>query len=101
LAATGFFVSVAKGAVTMSVSQVVHILLEPGSDSLSQIIWNIRLPRSIVGALVGMNLALSGAILQAIMRNPLADPAYHRYFFRCRSGRYYGNDPVSLIWNIW
>ena len=58
LAATGFFVSVAKGAVTMNVSQVVHILLEPGSDSLSQIIWNIRLPRSIVGALVGMNLAL-------------------------------------------
>ena len=74
LAATGFVVSVAQGAVTMNVSQVVHILLEPGSDSLSQIIWNIRLPRSIVGALVGMNLALSGAILQAIMRNPLADP---------------------------
>jgi iron complex transport system permease protein len=74
LAAAGFFVSVAKGAITMSVSQVVHILLEPGSDSLSQIIWNIRLPRTIVGALVGMNLALSGAILQAIMRNPLADP---------------------------
>lgn len=74
LAATGFFLSVAKGAITMSLSQVFNILLTPGGDSLSQIIWNIRLPRTIVGALVGMNLALSGAILQAIMRNPLADP---------------------------
>ena len=32
------------------------------------------MPRTIVGALVGINLSLSGAILQAIMRNPLADP---------------------------
>lgn len=31
------------------------------------------MPRTIVGALVGINLSLSGAILQAIMRNPLAD----------------------------
>ena len=35
---------------------------------------NIRLPRTLVAALVGINLALSGAILQAVMRNPLADP---------------------------
>ena len=41
---------------------------------LDQIIWNIRLPRTLTGALVGANLALSGAILQAVMRNPLADP---------------------------
>lgn len=41
---------------------------------MCQIIWNIRLPRAVTGALVGMNLALSGAILQAVMRNPLADP---------------------------
>ncbi|WP_419074344.1 FecCD family ABC transporter permease, partial [Phascolarctobacterium succinatutens] len=50
------------------------ILLNPGNDPRSQIIWNIRMPRTIVGALVGINLSLSGAILQAIMRNPLADP---------------------------
>lgn len=38
------------------------------------VIWNIRFPRNIVGALVGANLAVSGAILQAVMKNPLADP---------------------------
>ena len=55
-------------------SQIVELLLNPGMDPQSQIIWNIRMPRTIVGALVGINLSLSGAILQAIMRNPLADP---------------------------
>ena len=35
---------------------------------------NIRLPRTIVALLVGVNLSLSGAVLQAVMKNPLADP---------------------------
>jgi iron complex transport system permease protein len=39
-----------------------------------QVIWNIRLPRTIVACLVGMNLALSGTILQGVMGNLLADP---------------------------
>jgi ABC-type Fe3+-siderophore transport system, permease component len=38
------------------------------------VVWDIRLPRVLVGALVGMNLAASGVILQAVMSNPLADP---------------------------
>mgnify|MGYP003308139466 CR=1 FL=1 len=52
----------------------MNILLNPGDSAQSQIIWNIRVPRTIVGALVGVNLSLAGAILQAVMRNPLADP---------------------------
>jgi iron complex transport system permease protein len=39
-----------------------------------QIIYNIRVPRVIVGALTGINLALAGCILQGVLRNPLADP---------------------------
>ncbi|MCL7416765.1 MAG: iron ABC transporter permease [Halalkalicoccus sp.] len=38
------------------------------------IVWNIRLPRVLVGAFVGMNLAVSGAIFQAVTRNELASP---------------------------
>ncbi|MPN18066.1 Hemin transport system permease protein HmuU [bioreactor metagenome] len=38
------------------------------------VIWNIRLPRMVLAALVGINLALAGAILQGVMSNPLADP---------------------------
>ncbi len=74
LALVGIFLSIAKGAADISLSQVVEILLHPQAAPQDQIIWNIRLPRTIVGVLVGINLALSGAILQSIMRNPLADP---------------------------
>ncbi len=74
LALVGAFLSLTKGASAITMQQIVHVLLHPGNDPQSQIIWNIRMPRTIVGALVGVNLSLSGAILQAIMRNPLADP---------------------------
>ena len=74
LAVLGAFLSLTKGSSVITMSQIVELLLNPGTDPQSQIIWNIRMPRTIVGALVGINLSLSGAILQAIMRNPLADP---------------------------
>ncbi len=74
LALVGSFLSLTKGSSVISLSQIVELLMHPGNDPQSQIIWNIRMPRTIVGALVGINLSLSGAILQAIMRNPLADP---------------------------
>jgi iron complex transport system permease protein len=38
------------------------------------IVWDIRLPRALLAALVGAGLALVGAVLQAVTRNPLADP---------------------------
>jgi len=47
-------------------------LPEMGKRSL--IVWNIRLPRVFVGIVVGMNLAVSGAIFQAVTRNELASP---------------------------
>ncbi|TKX84818.1 iron ABC transporter permease [Halorubrum sp. SS5] len=47
-------------------------LPEMGKQSL--IVWNIRLPRVFVAMLVGMNLAVSGAIFQAVTRNELASP---------------------------
>lgn len=74
LALVGAFLSLTKGSSVITMEQIVELLLHPGEDPQSQIIWNIRMPRTIVGALVGINLSLSGAILQAIMRNPLADP---------------------------
>lgn len=74
LATLGFLLSLFKGSLNISVGEVLTIITNPGTDTLSQVVWNIRLPRTIVGALVGINLALAGAILQAIMRNPLADP---------------------------
>ncbi|GAA0536649.1 iron ABC transporter permease [Halorubrum ejinorense] len=47
-------------------------LPELGRETL--VVWSIRLPRVLVGVIVGMNLAVSGAILQAVTRNELASP---------------------------
>lgn len=46
----------------------------PEMDRASLVVWNLRLPRVLVGALVGANLAVSGAIFQAVTRNELASP---------------------------
>lgn len=73
-AAVGAAVSIAQGAAGIPLQQVLAILWHPASQTADQIIWNLRLPRALTGAMVGANLAVSGAILQAVMRNPLADP---------------------------
>ena len=76
VAVTGFVFALVNGSVEISAAQVVSTLA--GSTELDetrrQILENIRLPRTIVAVLVGVNLSLSGAILQAVMKNPLADP---------------------------
>ena len=48
--------------------------ISPGELFKSEILWQIRLPRVILAALVGLLLSISGVILQGILRNPLADP---------------------------
>jgi iron complex transport system permease protein len=67
-------VSLMKGSLQLPPQVVVRMVLAPAGDTAGQVVWNIRLPRTLVGALVGVNLAMAGAILQAVMRNPLADP---------------------------
>lgn len=74
LVAAGFVASVVMGSVSVPVGEILDALTDDAAGTHQQIIMNIRLPRTIVAALVGVNLALSGAILQAVMKNPLADP---------------------------
>lgn len=73
-ACAGFFLSIVAGSVKIPAGEIWSALSGEGGGTHEQILWNIRLPRTIVAALVGINLSLSGAILQAIMKNPLADP---------------------------
>lgn len=69
-----FFFSVGNGAVKISPKNIIHSLLYEKDSRNYQIIWNVRLPRTIAAALVGLSLSLAGAILQGVMRNPLAGP---------------------------
>lgn len=70
----GFLISVSLGALKIPVADVLRAIFIEQTGTNRQIIWNIRLPRTIVAGLVGMCLAISGAILQGVMRNPLAAP---------------------------
>ncbi|MEU7577351.1 iron chelate uptake ABC transporter family permease subunit [Streptomyces sp. NPDC041068] len=68
-----FLASVAVGAKSMSMDQVWHGLFQD-SGTYADVVVGERLARSLLGLLAGVALGLSGAVLQALTRNPLADP---------------------------
>lgn len=75
LACIGLGLSITQGSVKISLPEIWQAFTGGITQTThGQILLNIRLPRTVVAALVGMNLALAGAILQGIMKNPLADP---------------------------
>jgi iron complex transport system permease protein len=74
--------SVGSGAVRIAPEQVVAILLEqigltlevPYTRQQAAVLLAIRLPRVLLGTLIGASLAVAGAAMQGLFRNPLADP---------------------------
>jgi iron complex transport system permease protein len=75
--------AVSIGAVPIPLGTVWGVILDrlaPGlvtpdwTAGRAAIVWDIRLPRALLAALVGAGLALVGAVLQSVTRNPLADP---------------------------
>ncbi|ADD29169.1 FecCD family ABC transporter permease [Meiothermus ruber] len=64
------------GAVRMSFAEVLQALghLGHAEDTHARILYDLRMPRILVGALCGAMFAASGAILQGVVRNPLASP---------------------------
>ncbi len=62
------------GATSLSIGAVTEALWVDKDGLYYHIIMNVRLPRVLLAGLVGTALSLSGAILQGIMRNPLASP---------------------------
>lgn len=69
-----FFISIGSGAVKISPREIIQAIFLERDTVNYQVIWNVRLPRTILAGLVGICLSLSGAILQGVMRNPLASP---------------------------
>jgi iron complex transport system permease protein len=66
--------AVVQGSVDMSLGQVAQALAGRGDDVLREIVWDVRVPRALAAFACGALLALSGALLQVLLRNPLADP---------------------------
>jgi iron complex transport system permease protein len=66
--------SLAVGPVFLPPVTVVQALFGQGDEAARIIVGEIRLPRAILGLLIGGSLGLSGAALQGLLRNPLASP---------------------------
>lgn len=70
--------AVCIGPVSLSLMelwQALSTLTNTAAESTSQVIlWHIRIPRLLLGLMVGAGLAVCGAVMQGLFRNPLADP---------------------------
>ena len=71
LAAVG---SLFVGRVNVSPADLIHSLISPDLSLAGLVLTELRLPRAILAILVGASLGLSGAVLQGLLRNPLAEP---------------------------
>ncbi|MFN2636258.1 MAG: FecCD family ABC transporter permease [Gemmatimonadaceae bacterium] len=67
-------IAVARGAVDIPVARVIDALRGQGDPTAIAIVRDLRLPRVVLGALVGAGLGASGAALQGSLRNALAEP---------------------------
>jgi iron complex transport system permease protein len=68
-------VALATGPSSVGVGEVIDLLIGDSAEAASaDIVLRVRLPRLILGLLVGAALATAGTIFQALLRNPLADP---------------------------
>lgn len=66
--------SLAFGANPRPLADVWRGLWMPDDSDASVIVWTLRIPRTVVGVVVGAAFGVGGALIQAITRNPLADP---------------------------
>lgn len=66
--------SLLLGSNMLSIDAVVDGLFHGGGTTQGNVVWGSRVPRTLVGALVGACLGVAGALMQGHTRNPLADP---------------------------
>ncbi len=75
LLALALVVSISLGAARIPLADVAASLLgQAVSKRVDMIVWNIRLPQALAAMVAGAGLAVSGAAMQSILRNPLASP---------------------------
>jgi iron complex transport system permease protein len=70
-----FVVDLMVGSSHLSFSEVILALIGKGTTSTRMIVYSIRLPRVLAGILAGIGLALSGLLMQTLLKNPMASPS--------------------------
>ncbi|MBT4161425.1 MAG: iron ABC transporter permease [Gammaproteobacteria bacterium] len=71
---TVLLAAILLGSTPLGLSAVINSLTGSGSPGDAVVLWEIRLPRALAAYVVGAVLGLSGAALQGLLRNPLAEP---------------------------
>lgn len=66
--------SLSMGPAPLSLAEMLRALVGDGDPRMVLIVQQIRLPRALIGAMVGGALGMAGAALQGLLRNPLAEP---------------------------
>ncbi|MDA1373004.1 MAG: iron ABC transporter permease [Proteobacteria bacterium] len=66
--------SLLSGSVDLSLSELLNELWKQQNQLQNQVLWEIRIPRTLAAFVTGGLLAMSGVIMQVLLRNPLADP---------------------------
>lgn len=74
LALAAIALALAAGSVALPPAELIAALAGRGEGLAATLVWELRLPRALAGFAVGGLLALAGALLQGLLRNPLADP---------------------------
>ena len=69
-----FAASLLVGPVPIAAADAWFALVDPDASPIATVVREIRLPRAILATIIGASLAMSGAALQALVRNPLAEP---------------------------
>lgn len=67
-------VAIVFGVSGLSAPRALQLFIAPDGSPDSALVWEVRLPRTMLALLVGANLAIAGVLIQALTRNPLASP---------------------------
>ena len=88
--------SLSIGGYYLSLSQIYDSLIGRGEASANLILWNIRLPRIVAAIIAGISLAVSGAVMQCTLRNPLASP----YTIGISHGAMFGAASAIILFGV-
>lgn len=71
----GVLIAVLKGSMDIGIDDIVNALFRYSGSLEDMLIRDVRLPRAIAAVMVGGSLGLSGALMQGVTRNPIAEPS--------------------------
>ncbi|KPC97679.1 Fe(3+) dicitrate transport system permease protein FecC [Geobacillus sp. BCO2] len=67
-------VSLVSGPFFVPIPKVLDVLLHDDGSKARTVVWNLRFPRALLAVLIGANLAVAGAMMQCLTKNPMAEP---------------------------